>query len=283
VRVLHVIVPDLKAGQPLNVNYAIRNSGLSWNMVLDLDIAQNNNLNSSLTAELRSADNLPDMTKSILARNPEIILASAANPLLGDVSAFISLGKRQIEANRRQRIVLEDGTSPYNIVYYWDTSEMERPLAYLRSQTPLKTMAGRIPYYLYYNGMVIDNRTITVSPDRPFDISISEQNNIVTYRSVTTGEFPDRENYPYTHNLEFRVENNLSTAIDVEIMVPAIISNRVRTVYVFTNEPDERPNGNLLWKYNIPAGQQVTLKFSYNTDLRNHPSYRRYDYSEGGR
>jgi hypothetical protein len=283
VRVLHIVIPGLTAGQPLNVNYSIRNSGLSWNMLLDLDVVQNNSLNSTLVAELRSADNLPDMTKSILARNPEIIIVSATNALLGDASAFFNLGRRQIEANRRQRVVLEEGTSPYKITYYWDTTNMERPIAYLRAQTPLKTMAGRLQYYLYFNGMVIDNQQIIVSPSRPFDIPVGEQGNLVTYRAAATEEFPDRENYPYTHNLEFRVENNLSTAIDVEIMVPAIISNRVRTVYVFTNEPDERPNGNLLWKYNIPAGQQVTLKFSYNTDLRNHPSYRQYEYSEGGR
>ena len=281
VRVLQVTIPNLKAGAPLDVKYGIRNSGLSWNLILDLEVLPSNTLNCALIAELRAASDLPEMTRSILERNPEIILASATNALLEDSAAFFNLGKPHIEANKRQLINLEQGRTPYQIVYHWDANSYERPFAFLRAQTPLKTMAGRVQYYLNSGGINIDNGTLTMSPDRPFNIHVGEQPNIVTFKSIVTAEFPERETHPFTHSLEYRVENQSGKAIDVEISIPVAVGIKHRTEYTFAKAPDERPGGRLLWRYNIPTGQEVVLQFSFDTDLKNDPSYRQFDYSEG--
>jgi hypothetical protein len=281
VRVAQVTIPNLRAGTPLNIKYGVRNSGLSWNIMLDMEIQPNNNLNCALIAELRAANDLPEMTRSILARNPEIILASSSNALLEDSTAFINLGKPLIEANKRQLIRLEEGTVPYRIVYVWDANRRERPTAYLRAQTNLKTMIDQTQFNLNSNGMIIHNGYLSVSPDRPFDIPVGEQPNIVTYKSIVTAEYPDRETHPFTHSLEYRVENQSSRAIDLEISVPITVGINHRTEYNFTNPPDDRPGDRLLWKYRISAGERVVLQFSFDTDVKNDPTYRQFDYSEG--
>ena len=287
VRVVQVSIPDLRTGVPLNVKYGIRNSGLSWNIMLDMEVQSNNNLNCALIAELRAADNLPEMTRSILARNPEIILASSSNALLEDSAAFFNLGKPLIEANKRQLIRLEEGTVPYRIVYVWDANRRERPTAFLRAQSPLKSMVGQTQFYLNSNGMIIHNGYLTVSPDRPFDIPVGEQPNIVTYKSIVTrefteAEFPDRKTHPFTHSLEYKVENQSGKAIDLEIHVPITVGINHRTEYTFTTKPpDDRPGDRLLWRYNVPPGGNIVLQFSFDTDVRHDPTYRQFDYSEG--
>ena len=120
-----------------------------------------------------------------------------------------------------------------------------------------------------------------MSPDRPFAIPVGEQPNIVTFKSIITAEFPERETHPFTHNLEYRVENQSSTAIDLEISVPVAIGIKHRTEYTFTKPPDERPGGRLLWRYHIRPGEEIILTFSFDTDLKDDPSYRQFDYSEG--
>jgi hypothetical protein len=285
VKVLQVNVPDLKAGSPLEVKYGIKNAGLSWNLILDLETADNNTLNCTLIAELVTASNLPETTRSILAQRPEIILASTSNALLEDSAAFFNLGKLAIEPNRHQLIKLEEGSTPYKIVYHWDASRRERPSAYLRAQTPLKSMIARyVQYYLNSGGIIYGSDYVTVSPDRPFDILIGEQPNIVTYKSIVTAEFPERANIPFTHSFEYRVENQSGKAIDIEISVPLAVGEKHRTEYHFTTRaPDERPGERLLWKYNIAPGQKVVLQFSYDADFKYDRSYREFDYNEGGR
>jgi hypothetical protein len=281
VRVVQVNVPDLKTGVSLELKYGIRNPGLSWDLILDMEVLDENNLNCALIAELKTSSDLPETTRSILAQNPEIILASPSNALLEDSSAFFNLGKISIEANKRQLIRLEEGSTKYQIVYYWDANRTSRPSAYLRAQTPLKSMAGRAQYYLNSGGITYDNDYTTVSPDRPFNIHVGEQPNIVTYKSIVTAEFPDRANIPFTHNLEYQVENQSSRAIDLEISVPIAVGTKHRTEYTFVKAPDERPGDRLLWKYNVAPNQKVSLQFSYDADLKNDPSYRQFDYSEG--
>ena len=283
VRVLQVYIPDLKPGSPLDVKYGIRNSGLSWNLVLDLEALPGSSLGCALIAELRASNDLPEMTRSILSRNPEIILASATNALLEDSAAFFNLGKPQIEANKRQLFNLEEGRTPYHIVYHWDANYFERPSAFLRAQTPLRTMAGRVRYNLNSGGINIDSGTLSMSPDRSFNIHVGEQPNIITFKSIVTAEFPERETHPFTHNLEYRVENQSSRAIDMEISVPIAVGRNHRTEYTFTQPrpPDERPGGRLLWRFNIPPGQEVVVQFSFDTDLRTDPTYQQFDYSAG--
>ena len=281
VRVLHVTIPDLRAGVTLDVKYGIRSSGLSWNLLLDLEVLAGSNLNSALIAELRASSDLPEMTRSILARSPEIILASTDNALLEDGAAVFNLGRPQIEAGKRRLINLEEGRTRYQIVYHWDANRRERPSAYLRAATPLRTMAGWVQYNLNSGGIIIDSGSLTMSPDRPFNIHVGEQPNIVTFKSIITAEFPERETHPFTHNLEYRVENQSGTAIDLELSVPVAVGIRHRTEYTFTTPPDERPGGRLLWRYHIRPGEEIVLQFSFETDLKDDPSYRQFDYSEG--
>jgi hypothetical protein len=151
----------------------------------------------------------------------------------------------------------------------------------LRAQTPLKSVAGRAQYYLNSGGITYDNDYVTISPDRPFNIHVGEQANIVTYKSIVTAEYPDRANIPFTHNLEYQVENQSGRAIDLEISVPIAVGISHRTEYTFVKPPDERPGDRLLWKYTIAPNQKVVLQFSYDADLKNDPSYRQFDYSEG--
>ncbi|MDR2922419.1 MAG: DUF4139 domain-containing protein [Treponema sp.] len=284
VRVLQIYVPELKAGSSLEVKYGIRNAGLSWNLLLDLEASDNNTLDCALIAELKTGGDLPETTRSILAQKPEIILASASNALLEDSAAFFNLGKLVIEPNKRQLIRLEEGSTKYKIVYYWDANRRQRPSAYLRAQTPLKSMAGEVQYYLNSGGIIYDNDSVMVSPDRPFDILVGEQPNIVTYKSIVTAEFPERANTPFTHNLEYQIENQGTRTIEVEIAVPLAIGDKHRTEYRFTTKaPDERPGDRMLWKYTIAPGQKVVLQFSYDADLKYDPSYRQFDYSDGGR
>jgi hypothetical protein len=284
VKVMQVYVPDLKAASSLEVKYGIRNAGLKWDIMLDLETKDNKTLACALIAEIETDGYLPDTTRSILAQRPEIILASASNALLEDSAAFFNLGKMAIEPDRRQLVKLEEGSTPYKIVYYWDANRRERPSAYLRAQTPLKSMAGRVQYNLNSGGIIYDNDYVTVSPDRPFNILVGEQSNISTYKSIVTAEFPERENIPFTHSLEYQVENQSGRAIDLEISVPLAVGEEHRTEYHFTTRaPDERPGERLLWKYNIAPGQKVVLQFSYDADFKYDRSYRDFDYNEGGR
>jgi hypothetical protein len=283
VRVLQIHVPELNSGASLEVKYGIRNSGLSWNILLDMEVVGDNNLNCALVAELRAASDLPETTRSILAQNPEIILASASNALLEDSAAFFNLGKLSIESNKRQLIRLEEGNTKYQIVYQWDANRRERPSAYLRAQTPLKSMAGQVQYYLNSGGINYVDGQLTVSPDRPFSIAVGEQPNILTYKSIVTAEFPERENLPFTHNLEYQVENQSSQTINLEISIPVSYGEKHRTEYRFTKAPDERPGDRMLWKYSVAPGEKTVLQFSYDADLKYDPSYRQFDYNEGGR
>jgi hypothetical protein len=286
VKVIQVHVPGLKAASPLEVVYGVRDSGLTWDFLLDLEVTDGGNLNSTLIAQIVAAASLPETTRLILAREPEIILTAASNALLEDSSVYFNLGKQLLEAGKRQLIKVEEGTTKYNIVYRWDANRSERPSAFLRAQNPLKTMAGNVRLAFNSGGIFISGdgtRMSNISPDRPFDLQIGEQPNIITYKSLVTAEFPNRENLPFTHSFEYQVENNSSRAIDLEIEIPVAIGNRHRTEYHFTKEPDERPGGSMLWRYTVAPNQKIELKFSYDADLRNDPSYNRFNYYEGGR
>ena len=282
VRVVQVQVPDMAASSPLEVKYGIRNAGLSWNLILDMEAA-GGSLNCALIAELRTSGELPETTKSILAKSPEIILASASNVLLEDTSSFFNLGRLFIEANKRLLIKLEEGKSSYSIVYRWDANRRERPAAYLRAPTPIKAMAGQAQYYLNSGGIIYDEGSITVSPDRPFDLAIGEQPNIVTHKSIVTSEVPERKNLPFTHTLEYTVENQSAKTIALEIVVPVTYGVEHRTEYHFTKAPDERPGDRMIWKYTLAPGEKGLLQFSYDAEIKDDPSYRQFDYSEGGR
>jgi hypothetical protein len=39
----------------------------------------------------------------------------------------------------------------------------------------------------------------------------------------------------------------------------------------------------MLWKYTVPPGEKIVLQFSYDADFKYDPSYRQFDYSDGGK
>jgi hypothetical protein len=284
VRIVRVYSPAIAAGVPLEVKYGIRNSGLSWDFILDMEIKEQNYLDCALVAAIRTERELPDTTKSILAKQPEIILASSQNILLEDTGAMFDLGAPLIEANRRILVKLEEGRTPYALVYQWDANRRERPYAYLRAPTPLKTMAERVQPYLNFSGMNMASlSSFSISPDRPFDFYIGEQPNIVTHKSVVTAEYPERVNLPFTHSLEYRVENQLNKAADIEISVPVTYGVKHRTEYHFTKVPDERPGDRMIWKYHLAPGEKALVEFSFDAETKDNALYSQFDYSEGGR
>lgn len=284
VKILRVHIPELQAGIPLEVKYGIRNSGLQWDIILDLEIQDGNYLGCALLAAVRTDRELPETTRSILSRQPEIILASSQNILLDDTGAIFNLGKPLIEVNKRTLFKLEEGRTRYELVYQWDANREERLSAYLRASTPLKTMAQQVRMYLNASGMSVGGSSgLTVSPDRPIVCYIGEQPNITAFKSVRTAEFPERENQPFTHYLEYRVTNQLNKRISIEISVPVSYGVKHRNLYHFTKEPDERPGDRMVWKYNLGPGEQALVEFSFDSETKDNPLYSQFNYSEGGR
>jgi hypothetical protein len=284
VRTLQVHIPDLAPGVPLEVKYGVRNSGLSWDFILDMELAEHNFLDCALVAAIKTERELPGTTKSILDRRPEIILASSQNTLLEDTGSMFDLGRPVIEANRRILIKLEEGRTPYRLVHYWDANRRERPAVYLRAPMPFKTMAERVQPYLNSSGISIASLSgMNISPDRGFDFYIGEQPNIVTYKSVTTAEYPERENLPFTHSLEYRVTNQLNRRVSIEISVPVTYGDTHRTEYHFTKAPDERPGDRMVWNYDLAPDEQANVVFSFDSESKDNPLYSQFNYSEGGR
>jgi hypothetical protein len=284
VRVLRVTIPELEAGVSLDVKYGIRNSGLVWTPVLDMEVQDSNYLGCALLADIRTDRELPETTRSILARRPEIILASSQNMLLDDTGAVFNLGKPLIEANKRTLFKLEEGRTRYEVVYNWDANREERLSAYLRAPTPLKTMAQQVRMYLNASGMNVGQASgLIISPDRPIECYIGEQPNITAFKSVRTAEFPERENQPFTHYLEYRVTNQLDKRISIQISVPVSYGVKHRNLYHFTKEPDERPGDRMVWKYNLGPGEQALVEFSFDSETKDNPLYSQFDYSSGGR
>jgi len=285
VRVLQVHVSEPLSGMSLAVEYGIRNSGISWAFNLDMEMREQNYLDCALIAVITTNSQLPETTKSILAKQPEIILASSQNMLLENAGSVFNLGKPVITENRRMLVKLEEGRTPYTLVYQWDANRRERPWAYLRAPTPLKAVANRVQPYLNSSGMGIASLTpsVNLSPDRPFDFVIGEQPNLITYKSVVTAEYPERENLPFTHSLVYWVTNQLDKRVALEISVPVTNGVRHRTEYHFTKVPDERPGDRMIWKYDLAPGEQAVLEFSFDSETKDNPLYSQFDYSEGGR
>jgi hypothetical protein len=284
VRILQVHIPEAASGVPLEVRYGIRNSGLSWDFVLDMEIKEQNYLDCALVAVIKTERELPGTTQSILSKRPEIILASSQNMLIENTGSTFNLGTPVIEANKRILIKLEEGRTPYRLVYFWDANRRERLSAYLRAPTPFKTMAERVQPYLNSSGMSMASlSSLSISPDRPFDFYIGEQPNILTHRSVVTAEHPDRPDLPFTHSLVYSVTNQVDKQISVEISVPVTYGVKHRTEYHFTKPPDERPGDRMLWKYDLAPGEQAPVEFSFDAETKDDPFYSQFNYNEGGR
>jgi hypothetical protein len=282
VRVLHVKVPEIKPNIPLEVKYGISNSGITWEIRLDMELGNNNTLDCSLLAMLNAGRELPDTTQSILARRPEIILTASQNTLLENSTTMFNLGNPLIEANKRIQIKLDEGKTNYAIVYSWNANYEERPDAYLRAPNPFKSVAASVRAFLNSSGMNITTFSLSLSPDRPFNFRIGSQPNIRTFKSVTTAEFPERENLPYTHTMEYRVTNLLDSRVSIEVSVPVFYGREHRTQYHFTKEPDERPGDNMVWKFELDPGKDGTVKFSFDAESKDAIPRSEFDYSSGG-
>ncbi|MDR1059070.1 MAG: hypothetical protein LBL43_05935 [Treponema sp.] len=283
-RVLQVRVPDLAPGVPIEVKYGVKDPGLSWDFILDMEVGEQNFLECVLAAAIETDPALHGAMESILAQGPEIILASSRNLLLEDTGALFNLGKPVIEADWRMLIKLDEGRTPYRLVHHWDANRRERPAVYLRAPIPFKTMAEGVQPYLNSSSLSIASlSSIRISPDRDFDFYIGEQPNLLTYKSVTTAEYPGRENLPFTHSLEYRVANQLNRRVSVEISVPVAYGVRHRTVYHFTKAPDERPGDQMVWKYDLAPEEQAKVEFSFDSESKDNPLYSQFNYSDGGR
>jgi hypothetical protein len=231
---------------------------------------------------LTVGSNLPDTTQSILARRPEIILVASQNTLLENSTTMFNLGTPLIEANKRIQIKLDEGTTRYNIVHFWNANYEERLDAYLRAPNPFRTVATSVRAFLNSSGMNISTFSLSLSPDQPFNFRIGTQPNIRTYKSVTTTEFLERENLPYTHAMEYRVTNLLDSRASVEISVPVFYGREHRTQYHFTKEPDERPGDFMVWKFELDPGMDGTVNFSFDAESKDAIPRTQFDYSEGG-
>jgi hypothetical protein len=282
VRILHVFVPDIRPNLPLEVKYGIANSGITWEIRLDMEVGDNNTLECSLLAMLNAGRELADTTQSILARRPEIILVASQNTLLENSSTMFNLGTPLIEANKRIQIKLDEGTTRYSIVHFWNANYEERSDAYLRAPNPFRTVAASVRAFLNSSGMNISTFTLSLSPDQPFNFRIGAQPNIRTFKSVTTAEFPERENLPYTHTMEYRVTNLLDSRVSVEVSVPVFYGSVHRTQYHFTREPDERPGDFMVWKFDLAPGADGTVNFSFDAESKDAIPRTQFNYSEGG-
>jgi hypothetical protein len=284
VRILRVFIPELQAGVSLDVKYGIRNSGLVWTPVLDMEVGEGRELGCALLADLRTERELSETTRSILARRPEIILASSQNMLLDDSGAVFNLGKPQIETGRRTLFKLEEGGTRYEVVHQWDANRDERLSAYLRAASPFKTMVQQVRMYLNASGMNVGQSSgVALSPDRPIVCYIGEQPNLAAFKSVRTAEFPDRENLPFTHYLEYRVSNGLDKRVSVEISVPVSYGTKHRNIYHFAKDPDDRPGDRMVWKYELGPGEQALVEFNFDSESKDNPLYSQFDYHSGGR
>ncbi|MHC6202249.1 hypothetical protein ACYULU_03545 [Breznakiellaceae bacterium SP9] len=283
VRVLQVTVPDITPNVPLEVKYGISNSGITWDIRIDLELQEQNILECSLLAVINTGRELPDITQSILAKRPEIILAASQNTIIENSGVMFNLGTPLIEANKRIQLKLEEGEVTYDIVYVWDANFDERPEAYIRFPNPFKTMTSSVRAYLNSSGMNINTFNLSISPDRSFNLPVGEQPNIRTFKAVTTAEFSGRENLPFTHSLEYSVENHLNQKISIEISVPVTYGTKHRTQYHFTKEPDERPGDYMVWKFTVAPSESAAVNFSFDSETKDNPLYSQFDYNQGGR
>jgi hypothetical protein len=99
---------------------------------------------------------------------------------------------------------------------------------------------------------------------------------------VRTQEFPQRENLPYSHSLEYTVTNQLPGQADLEISVPVIFGTVHRNQYFFQRQPDEQPGNRMIWKYRLNPGATARVEFRLDSESRNNGIYSYYDRYEGG-
>ena len=283
-RALLVTVPELQPGHPLDVRFGIGRSGVTWSLVLDMEVAQNNTLECNLLASIKTNNEVEGNIKYILAKKPEIVLISSTNIFIERSEAMFNLGNPLIEPNKTTFMKLEGGQSSYRLVYLWNADEEDRPSAYLYCTNPFNSSISGIRGNLNSNGLSInDYSSMRLTPGRQFELYVGSQSLLRTFKSARTQEFPQRTNLPFTHWLEYTVTNGLSEQAELEISVPVAYGREHRTQYRFTRQPDERPGDRMIWKFMLAPGANANVEFNLDSEVKDNPLYSRFNYHDGGR
>jgi len=280
---LLVTVPELAPDHPLDVKFGIGKSGMTWRIVLDMEAAAENTLDCNLLASIETGANLASGLETILAKKPEIILLPSTNIFLEGSEAVFNLGNPLIEPNKTTFMKLEGGQSTYRLVYRWDANENDRPSAYLYCSNPFTPSISGVHGYLNSNGLNINNYSLRLIPGRQFELAVGNQPLITTFKSVRTQEFPQRENLPYSHSLEYTATNQLPGQAELEISIPVSFGRVHRNVYTFQRQPDERPGDRMVWKYNLAPGAVARVEFRLDSESKDNTLYSRFDHYTNGR
>ncbi|MDR0442737.1 MAG: hypothetical protein LBH44_04940 [Treponema sp.] len=286
--VLLVTVPELEPDYPLDVRFGIGRSGITWEMVLDMEVKEGNKLDTNLLASIETRSHLDETLQLILAKRPEIILLSSTNIFLEGSDAVFNLGNPLIEAGKTTFMRLEGGQSSYRLVYFWDAHENDQPSALLYCTNPFTSSLNRVRGNLNSNGLNINSfSSIRLTPGRHFELYVGSQPLITTSKSVRTQEFPEdefpaRKNLPYTHHLQYTVNNKLPERVEFEISVPVIFGQVYRNQYRFQRQPDERPGDRMIWKYMLAPGAAANVEFQIDSESKENPLFSKFDNYEGG-
>jgi hypothetical protein len=285
---LLVTVPDLEPGYPLDVKFGIGKSGMTWKLVLDMEAAEANKLECNLLASIETRARLEGNLEYILAKRPEVILLPSTNIFLEGSEAVFNLGNPLIQPDKTTFMKLEGGQSSYRLVYRWDANEQDRPSAYLYCSNPFSASISGVQAYLNSNGLNISDYSLRLIPGRQIELLVGNQPLITTFKSVRTQEFPkkdfpQRENLPYTHSLEYTATNQLPSPAELEISVPVSFGKVYRNQYTFQRQPDERPGERMIWKYRLNPGATARVEFRLDSESKDNTLYATYDYYSNGR
>ena len=281
---LLVTVPELLPDYPLDVRFGIGRSGVTWSLVLDMEVGQNNTLGCNLLASIKTDSKLDGSIVYILSKRPEIILISSTNIFIERSEAMFNLGDPLLEPNKTTFMKLEEGQSSYRLVYRWNADEEDRPSAYLYCTNPFSASISGVRGNINSNGLNINEySSLLLTPGRQFELRVGNQPLIRTFKSARTQEFAQRTNLPFTHWLEYTITNGLTERAELEISVPVTYGREHRTQYRFTRQPDERPGDRMVWKYTLAPGANANVEFNFDSESKDNPLYARFNYSDGGR
>jgi hypothetical protein len=195
--VLLVTVPDIKKDTLPKVRFGVGRAGITWEIVLDMEVKGTNALDCNLLASIEASPMMDRNLEYILAKRPEITLISSRNVFLERADAIFELGNIQIEKNKTTFIRLENGQSTYRLVYHWNANAQDAPTAYLYCTNPFKSSISSVRGNLNSNGLNINRfNAIRLTPGRQFDLSVGTQPLITTYKAVRIQEVENRPNLP---------------------------------------------------------------------------------------
>jgi hypothetical protein len=272
--VTKVYAPEIIDGIPVDIKYSARyrkgyDAGISWKMILDIQLRENNMLNCGLFAELNSDISLPLMDVS-LANNKGVTIPA---------------GKLRIAPQKIDYLKMETAKVPYQIMYDWDTDDQEYAYTYIYMENPFATKMDGVRIRLNENGVKIDSNSdrINLISGKPIKIYLDQSGDIKTNRSVSVSEHKERKDLPFTHSVRYTAKNNTSDKIVLNISIPVVYGTEHKTQYHFTKEPDARPGDRMIWRFELENEETAIIEFTFDADIKDVYMYHHYDYSEGGR